>query len=109
VIARNSSKSPFQFKNFSDRIAEVDLRSAALYKIEHVNEIPDENRSYFYQIFEKWSTLNLSQEFVDFSKLITKVNTTTLPQIVHHKDKVIEIMITHFEHATTLSLQPLLE
>jgi U3 small nucleolar RNA-associated protein 20 len=85
------------------------LRSSALYKIEHVNEIPDENRSYFYQTLEKWNTLNLTDEFCDFAKQLKKVHTTTLLQVLHHKDKVIEILIAHLEKATTLSLQPLLE
>lgn len=98
-----------QFKNFSERISEVDLRLLAFYKIEHVNEIPDENTSYFYQCLEKWSVLNLTEEYGEFEKLLKTVQTATLPQVLHHKDKIIEILLKKLEEATTLSLQPLLE
>lgn len=85
------------------------MRASALYRIEHINEIPDENRSYFYQTFEKWSTLNLSEEYVEFEKQVRKVHTSTLPQVLHHKEKLVEILLDKLEDATTLSLQPVLE
>ncbi|KAG5671655.1 hypothetical protein PVAND_001845 [Polypedilum vanderplanki] len=106
---KHKDENIFKFKKFSDRIAEVDLRSSALYKIEHANEIPDENRSYFCQTLDKWNTLNLTEEFCEFEKHFRKIHTTTLPQLLHHKDQVIEILICHLEKATTLSLQPILE
>lgn len=98
-----------QFKTFSERIGEVDLRSSALYRIEHVNEIPDENQSYFYQCHQKWIVLNLTDEFTAFEKQLRGVITTTLPQLLHHKDKVIAALLERLDQATTLSLQPLLE
>ena len=85
------------------------MRSSALYRIEHVNEIPAENRSYFYQTFDKWSTLNLTGEYVDFAKEVRKVPTATLVLVLHHKDKLIEILLNKLESATNLSIQPLLE
>lgn len=98
-----------QFKKFSERIAEVDLRSSALYKIEHINEIPDENRSYFYQTLEKWNSLNLTDEYTTFEKEVKKIHTTTLPQVLHHKEKVIDILFKSVENATSHSIQALLE
>jgi U3 small nucleolar RNA-associated protein 20 len=99
----------FQFKKFSERINEVDLRSAALYRIEHKNEIPDENQSYFYQCHQKWIVLNLTDEFTALEKQLRGVVTTTLPQVLHHKEKVISALLKRMDCATTLSLQPLLE
>lgn len=98
-----------QFKKFSERISEVDLRSSALYRIEHVNEIPDEDQSYFYQTHQKWIVLNLTEEFTAFEKQLRGVVTTTLPQLLHHKEKVIKALLERLDNATTLSLQPLLE
>lgn len=98
-----------QFKNFSERISEVDLRSLAFYKIEHVNELPDENRSYFHQCQEKWSVLNLTQEYAELEKKLKGVQTATLPLVLYHKEKIIEILLDQLENATTLSLQPVLE
>lgn len=87
----------------------MDLRSAALYRIEHVNEIPDEDQSYFYQTHQKWVVLNLTEEFTVLEKQLRGVITTTLPQLLHHKEKVIECLLNRLDNATTLSLQPLLE
>lgn len=98
-----------QFKNFSERISEVDLRSLAFYRIEHVNEIPDENRSYFHQCQEKWSVLNLTHEYGDLEKKLKGIQTATLPLVLHHREKIIEILLERLENATILSLQPVLE
>jgi len=85
------------------------LRSSALYRIEHANEIPAENRCYFYQTFDKWSTLNLAGEYVDFEKEVRKIPTATLVLVLHHKDQLIEILLNRLQSATNLSIQPLLE
>jgi hypothetical protein len=98
-----------QFKNFSERISEVNLRSLAFYRVEHANELPEENRSYFYQCLEKWSVLNLTQEYEHFEKQLKGIQTATLPQVLHQKDQIIEILLSNLESASTLSLQPILE
>lgn len=87
----------------------MDLRSLAFYRIEHINELPDENRSYFYQCLDKWSVLNLTEEFAVLEKQLKPIQTATLPQVLHHKDKIIEILLKRLDEASTLSLQPLLE
>ncbi|CRK91791.1 CLUMA_CG005422, isoform A [Clunio marinus] len=106
---RHKTENVFKFKKFSERVNEVDLRSSALYRIEHKNEIPDENQSYFYQTHQKWILLNLTEEFALFDKQLKGVITTTLPQLLHHKEKVIGVLLERLDNATTLSLQPLLE
>lgn len=87
----------------------MDLRSSALYRIEHINELPDENQSYFHQCHQKWTVLNLTEEFTAFEKQLKGSVTTTLPQLLHHKEKVIKALLERLDNATTLSLQPLLE
>lgn len=85
------------------------MRSSALYRIEHVNEKPDEDQSYFYQTHQKWTVLNLTDEFTALEKQLRGVITTTLPQLLHHKNKIVETLLSRLDQATTLSLQPLLE
>lgn len=87
----------------------MDLRSSALYRIEHVNEQLDESQSYFYQAHQKWIVLNLTDEFTSLEKKLRGVITTTLPQLLHHKNKVVTTLLNQLDEATTLSLQPLLE
>jgi U3 small nucleolar RNA-associated protein 20 len=58
---------------------------------------------------EKWQTLNLTEEFNDFKKSLRGIIIITLPQVIHHQDKVINALLLSIQSATTLSLQPLLE
>lgn len=74
-----------------------------------MNEKPDGDQSYFFQTYQKWLILNLTDEFASFEKTLRNVTTTTLPQLIHHKDKVIETLLDRLNQATVLSLQPLLE
>jgi hypothetical protein len=53
--------------------------------------------------------LNLADEFTAFERKLKGVVTTTLPQVLHHKEKVIAALLDRLDNATTLSLQPLLE
>lgn len=97
----------FQFKSFGERVQNVDLRKSALYHIEHVNETPDENKSYFFQAVEKWSVLNLSDEYNLFQSKVRGV--ITLPQVLHQKERLVKLLLERLDEATILSLQPLLE
>lgn len=100
--------SPFQFKRFSDRIGEIDLRRTALYHIKHANEDDaDVESSEFHQAYCKWTVLNLTEEYNVFQKKIRAI--VTLPQLLHKKDFVIDSLREALKSATTLSLQPVLE
>lgn len=97
-----------QFKSFADRIQLIDLRHNALYHIQHVNEEqPAENETHFHVAYVKWTTLNLTDEYGAFQRKIR--NIVTLPQLIHKKDYVVELLLASLAQATTLSLQPLLE
>ncbi|XP_030373639.1 small subunit processome component 20 homolog [Scaptodrosophila lebanonensis] len=99
----------FRFKSFSDRVNEIDLRRLALYHIGHKYEELDEadNQTYFYQTLQKWTVLNLTEEYNYFSKRCRKI--VTLPQLLHQKDFVVDLLLERLATATNLSQQPLLE
>lgn len=100
--------SSVQFKSFSDRVSEIDLRKTALYRIKHKNEDNSEvDACEFHQAYCKWTVLNLTEEYNVFQKKIR--NVVTLPQLLHQKEFVIETLEEAIDKATTLSLQPLLE
>lgn len=97
-----------QFKTFSERVGEIDLRKTALYHIKHTNEDnSDVEACEFHQTYCKWTVLNLTEEYNQFQKKIRGV--VTLPQLLHQKDFVVEVLQDALDKATTLSLQPLLE
>lgn len=79
-----------------------------MYHIQHVNEeTPEENETHFRQAYGKWIVLNLSDEYNLFQKKIRDI--ITLPQLIHKKEYVVDLLLTSLAKATTLSLQPLLE
>lgn len=98
-----------QFKTFGDRVAQIDVRHTALYHIQHINEdaAPEENETHFRQAYDKWMVLNLSDEYNQYQRQIRDI--VTLPQLLHKKEFVIELLLKSLANATTLSLQPLLE
>uniref|UniRef100_A0A1Q3EYM7 Putative u3 small nucleolar rna-associated protein 20 n=1 Tax=Culex tarsalis TaxID=7177 RepID=A0A1Q3EYM7_CULTA len=98
----------FQFKTFAERISEVDIRRSALYYVEHENESLDENQSCFHQTIQKWSALNLTEEYQHrFQAPVRGI--ITLPQLLHRKEFVLEHLLQCLDGATNHSLQALLE
>ncbi|XP_037815969.1 small subunit processome component 20 homolog [Lucilia sericata] len=106
---KTKNSNTFRFKSFADRVNEIDLRRLALYHIGHENEeLPEEeNETFFHQTLKKWMVLNLSEEYSLFSRKVIKV--VTLPQLLHQKDFVVDLLLEKLACATNLSLQPLLE
>ncbi|XP_043645903.1 small subunit processome component 20 homolog [Drosophila teissieri] len=109
LAEKTKDTNTFRFKSFGDRVNEIDLRHLALYHIGHRNEELDEeeNATYFQQTIQKWNVLNLTEEYNYFSKRCRKI--VTLPQLLHQKDFVVDLLLERLSTATNLSQQPLLE
>ncbi|KAH8348777.1 hypothetical protein KR084_010993 [Drosophila pseudotakahashii] len=109
LAEKTKDTNTFRFKSFGDRVNEIDLRHLALYHIGHRNEELDEeeNATYFQQTIQKWNVLNLTEEYNYFSKKCRKI--VTLPQLLHQKDFVVDLLLERLATATNLSQQPLLE
>nr|XP_029728237.1 small subunit processome component 20 homolog isoform X2 [Aedes albopictus] len=71
------------------------------------NEELDEQQCFFQQTIQKWSALNLSEEYQQFQARLRGI--VTLPQLLHKKDFVLEHLLRSLDNATELSLQALLE
>ncbi|KAL9705380.1 hypothetical protein quinque_008898 [Culex quinquefasciatus] len=105
---KHKAKNDFQFKTFAERISEVDIRRSALYYVEHENEALDENQSCFHQTIQKWSSLNLTEEYQQRFQAPVR-GLITLPQLLHRKEFVLEHVLQCLDNATNHSLQALLE
>jgi U3 small nucleolar RNA-associated protein 20 len=64
--------------------------------------------SYLKAGLEKWQELNMSGNFTEFSQKALLL-CDSLPQILHHEDKIMELMVTYIEKRERESLEPLLE
>lgn len=104
---KHKAKNAFRFKSFREHISEVDVRRSVLYNVKHENEELNEHQTYFHQTMQKWSVLNLSDEYIKFQVPLRGI--VTLSQLVHKKDFVLEHLLISLDNATELSLQALLE
>ncbi|XP_049868874.1 small subunit processome component 20 homolog [Pectinophora gossypiella] len=105
---KHKTTNTFRFIPFAERINSIDVRHAALYHIEHAYAAqPGENETHFSLAVQKWYALNLTDNFKKFRKEVFGV--TTVPQLVHKKDHVLEVLEKYLNLEDSLCLQPLLE
>ncbi|XP_023944634.2 small subunit processome component 20 homolog [Bicyclus anynana] len=105
---KHKTTNTFRFVPFAERINAIDIRHAALYHIEHVNASqPNANESHFYVALQKWHGLNLTEKFKKFKKQVYGI--VTVPQLVHKKDEVLQLLESYLKLEDQLCLQPLLE
>ncbi|KAF2031912.1 hypothetical protein EK21DRAFT_62225 [Setomelanomma holmii] len=96
------------FKGFSQRIA--------LLKIEPVRRgrstILDDGElestfSYFRDSFLEWRELNLSESFTIFARRVASL-CDSLPQVLHHSDRIMELLVEYIQKGDKFSEEPLL-
>ncbi|BBN08979.1 U3 small nucleolar RNA-associated protein 20 [Marchantia polymorpha subsp. ruderalis] len=95
----------FVFKNFSQRVEEVDVdvfRSLTPVKFE-----PSSGSSFFHENLVRWRELNCAAEFNDvYHELLPLVQ--TLPQLLLHKDLIMNSLLSRVRLSAMLSLEPIL-
>ncbi|XP_045464607.1 small subunit processome component 20 homolog [Harmonia axyridis] len=103
---RHKDENTFKFRTFSERISAINVD--VIHRVRHVNEDTSEEISYFYQDFEKWDVLNITEGYRAFKKDI-KINLlVTLPQVIAHKKHIVETLLKYLKLKDPLYLQPLL-
>ncbi|KAL3285277.1 hypothetical protein HHI36_019387 [Cryptolaemus montrouzieri] len=105
--ARHKEENTFKFQAFSERLSTINID--VFHRVDHAYETEsDENISYFYQDVEKWIVLNLTEGFESFIKEIKSNLLVTLPQVILHKEHVVDTLIKYLKLKDPLYLQPLL-
>ncbi|KAI1314951.1 U3 snoRNP protein [Mortierella claussenii] len=64
--------------------------------------------SFFNDALEEWKELNLSAPFVRFG-LEVRNYCQTLPQLLYHKEQVINLLVKNLEEGNVLALEPILD
>eukprot|EP01135_Chromosphaera_perkinsii_P004611 Nk52_evm4s292 gene=Nk52_evmTU4s292 len=96
----------FKFQSFAERINS--LKIDVTHKIGHVQAAPEEGGSFFNQSLLKWTELNCTTHFTEFRVEVYE-RVQTLPQLVFHKDEIVQCLIKHLRVEKTMALEPLLE
>lgn len=66
------------------------------------------DKSYFQTAFENWTELNLSTVFCQFAYECRPLS-ESLPLIIHHKDKIFDLLCTYIDKRDPYALEPLLD
>ncbi|KAF2671097.1 hypothetical protein BT63DRAFT_208675 [Microthyrium microscopicum] len=97
------------YETFTKRIARLKIDPI---RRPHARALDDEDitatASYFRTALENWIELNLSEHFTRFVRDVDPL-CDSLPQIIHHADKIFELLISYLEKGNAVSLEPLLD
>ena len=103
------SSKKHRFEPFSHRIAKLridPIRKSAGRAVDE-DDVSASN-SYFKTALDNWVELNLSEDFTDFSKRLLPLS-DSLPQIIHHQDQIVDLLVEYVEKEQTAALEPLLD
>jgi len=104
----NTTEGPkrFRFKSFTERISSINVD--VYHRIGRTQLEPSsEADSFFHQSLDEWKELDLSGHMSNFVKEVSPL-IHSLPQILFHKDKLVEILLNHLKVKDSTSLKPLL-
>ncbi|XP_065909347.1 small subunit processome component 20 homolog isoform X2 [Dysidea avara] len=98
-------KTLFKFKSFSERIANIQI------DVSHrVNEATGDGteETHFSSALKKWRELDCTIDFVRFSQEVTPM-VSSLPQLVHHKNEIVDTLKKHLQVQQNLAYEALLD
>lgn len=104
-----SSSRKHRFESFNQRIAKLNIdpiRRGRPIDLENNDLAP--TSSYLQAGLEKWKDLNLSEDFTKFVQEVVPL-CHSLPQILHHQQDILVILVNHIEKRDSMSLEPLLD
>lgn len=96
-----------RFEPFSQRVAKLKIDPIHRVRRPSFGEEGDETSSYFRSAFEHWTELNLSDNFTQFSRRVNSL-CESLPQILYHEEKIMELLVEFIEKRDQHSMEPLL-
>ncbi|KAF7724248.1 U3 snoRNP protein [Apophysomyces ossiformis] len=96
----------FKFQSFNSRVDSLKVDIVRRSRL--VEEDPDSHGSFFNEALESWKELNLTRHFSIFAREITPY-AKSLPSIVYHKEKIVEILEKHLKVPESMALDGLLE
>lgn len=105
-MVKRKETNTHRFKGFSERISAIKID--VTHKVERRTETPEEEETFFREGLSKWTELNCTLHFQDFSSKVREY-VQSLAQLVHHKEQVIELMKEHLQIRGSLALQSLLD
>ena len=95
-----------KFESFTERIKRI--RIDLVPRQDLTLQVPSEKETFFFEGIIKWKELNETAGFSSFlSRLRDKIQ--TLPLLLHHREFILEAIITAISEAEEISLEPILD
>ena len=96
------------WKGFSQRIAQIKIEPIRRGRSTFVDDAELESTfSYFRDAFLEWRELNLSEGFATFARRVASL-CDSLPQVLHHSGRIMELLVEYIEKGDKYAEEPLL-
>ncbi|KAJ4375289.1 U3 snoRNP protein [Neocucurbitaria cava] len=96
------------FKGFSQRIAQLKIEPVRRGRSTILDDAELESTfSYFRDSFLEWRELNMSEGFTMFARKVAPL-CDSLPQVLHHSDRILELLVEYIHKGEKFSEEPLL-
>ncbi|PIA45006.1 hypothetical protein AQUCO_01700514v1 [Aquilegia coerulea] len=103
----SSGRKRFVFKNFSQRVEEIDIGEKVFRSLDPVKAEPTSGSSFFRDCLLEWRELNTAEDFISFyEEMMPWVQ--TLPQVILHKETIMSKLLSRLQVTARLSLEPIL-
>jgi U3 small nucleolar RNA-associated protein 20 len=109
VKGGTSSTRKYRFQSFNQRISKLSIdpiRRSRAVDLNHTDL--SSTNSFFKEVLDRWKDTNLSENFTSFVREVQPL-CGSLPQLIHHQQCVMSIIVRYVEKRDSLSLEPLLD
>ncbi|KAF2008500.1 hypothetical protein BU24DRAFT_468919 [Aaosphaeria arxii CBS 175.79] len=97
-----------RFESFSQRIAKLKIEPVRRGRNTVLDDAElDDTFSYFRNSLDEWKGLNMAETFTAFARQVSPL-CESLPQLLHHADRILDLLVETIEKADTWSQEPLL-
>jgi U3 small nucleolar RNA-associated protein 20 len=97
-----------RFESFSHRVSRLKIDPIRRDRGRHDEGDLEALESHFRIALDRWRDLNLSEDFTVFARKIDAL-CDSLPQVLHHQDRIVELLLEYIEKSTAVSAEPLLD
>lgn len=109
VKGGTTSARKHRFESFNQRIAKLNIDPIRRRRPNELSEVDlSASDSFFRTSLDRWRDLNLSETFTLFVREVGPI-CNNLPQVLHHQQRIFEILTNYIAKRETVSIEPLLD
>ncbi|KAF2134425.1 U3 snoRNP protein Utp20 [Dothidotthia symphoricarpi CBS 119687] len=96
------------WKGFSQRVAQIKIEPIRRGRSTILDDAELETTfSYFRDAFVEWRELNMAEAFTAFARKVAPL-CESLPQVLHHSDRILDLLVEHIAKGDKFGAEPLL-